>query len=117
MSRRLAPASRMRCPGAGSRSASASSCCSPRCAFSRAYLTSIQLRLELLEDRGRLMAGGPLGGADDELLERVDPGAHVAEPGVQQPRLLPELGKIGRQEQHGLDGAQRVLLPAGLQQA
>src|SRR6266404_3511529 len=114
MSRRLAPASRMRCPGAGSRSASASSCCSPRCAFSRAYLTSVQLRLELLEDRGRLMPGGSLGGADDELLERVDPGAHVAEPRVQQPRLLPQFGEVRRKEQHRLDDAQRPLVPAGL---
>src|SRR5712691_13510044 len=75
---------------------------------------SVQLRLELLKDRGRLMAGGAFRRANDELFERVDPGAHVAEPRVEQPRLLPQLGEIGRQELHRLDGAQRTLVPAGL---
>ncbi len=50
---------------------------------------SVQLRLELLEDGGRLMAVVSFGGADDEFLERVDPGAHVAEPRVQEARLVP----------------------------
>src|SRR5215216_4795496 len=74
---------------------------------------SVQLRLELLQQGGGLMARAALRGAADKLLERANRGAHVAEPGIHQPRLLPELGEVGGEQQHRLDDAERTLGLAG----
>ena len=58
----------------------------------------------------------PSGARTMNSCKRLDRGAHIAEPRVEHPRLVPQPGKVGRQQQHRLHDAQRRFGAAGLQQ-
>src|SRR5271165_3638190 len=78
---------------------------------------SIQFRPQLLQQCRGLMPRHAIRSAQDDLLESGGGRAHVAEPGVQQSRLAPQLGEVGSQHQHGLDHGNRPLVALRLNEA
>src|SRR5260221_7050859 len=68
---------------------------------------SVQLGADALQQRRHGVARGVVVGQRQETLDRRAGGAEIAEVGVQQAGFTPQIGLVGREQQHDLDDFDR----------